>query len=50
MLDDDTYLSGEGCYNLFSLRRDTAAATDFERFTLETIGEYHIVAFTNTTA
>jgi hypothetical protein len=35
ILDDDTYLGAENSYNLFTVRKNSAAATDEERARLE---------------
>ena len=35
VLDDDTYLGAEHCYNLFTLRKNSEAACDEDRHRLE---------------
>ena len=47
ILDDDTYLGAENNFNLFTLRRQSDAATDEERSRLEVVGEYHVGEFVN---
>mmetsp|Transcript_12957 Transcript_12957/g.36428 ORF Transcript_12957/g.36428 Transcript_12957/m.36428 type:complete len:1117 (+) Transcript_12957:258-3608(+) len=42
ILDDDTYLGGENSYNIFSVRKNSDAATDEERMRLEPVGEMHV--------
>lgn len=43
ILDDDTYLGADNCFNLFTLRKKNGdTATDEERSPLEAVGEYHI--------
>eukprot|EP00252_Welwitschia_mirabilis_P019638 TRINITY_DN4603_c0_g1_i1.p1 TRINITY_DN4603_c0_g1~~TRINITY_DN4603_c0_g1_i1.p1 ORF type:complete len:1092 (+),score=216.35 TRINITY_DN4603_c0_g1_i1:257-3532(+) len=47
-LDDDIYIGAENNYNLFTLRKNSDAATDEERGKLEIVGEYHLGEFVNT--
>ena len=47
ILDDDTYLGAENSFNLFTVRKNTDAATDEERSRLEVTGEYHLGEFVN---
>ncbi|KAL0699191.1 hypothetical protein Bca4012_055313 [Brassica carinata] len=47
ILDDDTYLGADNCYNLFTVKRHSEAATDEERCRMEVVGEYHIGEFVN---
>ena len=47
ILDDETYLGAENNFNLFTLRRQSDAATDEERSRLEVVGEYHVGEFVN---
>ena len=47
ILDDDTYLGAENNFNLFTLRKQSDAATDEERSRLEIVGEYHVGEFVN---
>ena len=46
-LDDDTFLGAENHCNLFTARKRADAATDDERKTLETVGEFHLGEFVN---
>eukprot|EP00271_Cylindrocystis_brebissonii_P010251 TRINITY_DN26392_c0_g1_i1.p1 TRINITY_DN26392_c0_g1~~TRINITY_DN26392_c0_g1_i1.p1 ORF type:complete len:1092 (+),score=241.19 TRINITY_DN26392_c0_g1_i1:211-3486(+) len=47
ILDDDTYLGAENSFNLFTVRKNSDAATDEERSRLEVIGEFHLGEFIN---
>eukprot|EP00850_Spirogloea_muscicola_P009452 SM000053S17409 [mRNA] locus=s53:248703:257116:+ [translate_table: standard] len=47
ILDDDTYLGAENNFNLFTVRKNSDAATDEERSRLEVVGEYHLGEFVN---
>ena len=47
ILDDDTYLGAENSFNLFTVRKNSDAATDEERSRLEVVGEYHLGEFVN---
>ncbi|KAL2629921.1 hypothetical protein R1flu_014607 [Riccia fluitans] len=47
ILDDDTYLGAENSFNLFTVRKNSDAATDEERGRLEIVGEYHLGEFVN---
>jgi DNA damage-binding protein 1 len=42
ILDDDTYIGAENWYNLFTVRKNSDAATDEERARLEVVGEFHL--------
>ncbi|CAA6668092.1 unnamed protein product [Spirodela intermedia] len=47
ILDDDVYLGAENNFNLFTVRRNSDAATDEERGHLEVVGEFHLGEFVN---
>uniref|UniRef100_A0A1D1YWE8 DNA damage-binding protein 1 n=2 Tax=Anthurium amnicola TaxID=1678845 RepID=A0A1D1YWE8_9ARAE len=47
ILDDDIYLGSENNFNLFTVRKNSDAATDEERGRLEVVGEYHLGEFIN---
>lgn len=47
VLDDDTYIGAENSYNLFTVKRNSDAATDEERARLELCGAYHLGEFVN---
>ncbi|XP_072969615.1 DNA damage-binding protein 1 [Typha angustifolia] len=47
ILDDDIYLGAENNFNLFTVRKNSDAATDEERGRLEVVGEYHLGEFVN---
>mmetsp|Transcript_63382 Transcript_63382/g.200458 ORF Transcript_63382/g.200458 Transcript_63382/m.200458 type:complete len:1099 (-) Transcript_63382:192-3488(-) len=47
VLDDDTFLGAENSFNLFTVRKNSDAATDEERGRLEVVGEYHLGEFVN---
>ncbi|KAG2617083.1 hypothetical protein PVAP13_3NG178222 [Panicum virgatum] len=47
MLDDEAYIGAENGYNLFTVRKNSDAATDDERARLEVVGEYHLGEFVN---
>ncbi|WVZ99800.1 hypothetical protein U9M48_045048 [Paspalum notatum var. saurae] len=47
MLDDEVYIGAENSYNLFTVRKNSDAATDDERARLEVVGEYHLGEFVN---
>lgn len=47
ILDDDTYIGSETDFNLFTVQRNSGAASDEERGRLETVGEYHLGEFVN---
>lgn len=47
ILDDDIYLGAENNFNLFTVRKNSDAATDEERGKLEVVGEYHLGEFVN---
>jgi len=42
ILDDDTYIGAETYYNLFTVRKNSEAATDEDRARLEVVGEFHL--------
>jgi len=46
-LDDDHYIGAENAFNLFTVKRNSEAATDDERSKLEIFGQYHIGEFIN---
>ncbi|KAM0860241.1 hypothetical protein ACQ4PT_046665 [Festuca glaucescens] len=45
MINDDIYVGAENSYNLFTVRKNSDAATDEERGRLEVVGEYHLGEF-----
>eukprot|EP00250_Pteridium_aquilinum_P005894 c15914_g1_i1 orf=464-3730(-) len=47
ILDDDIYLGAENSFNLFTVRKNSDAASDEERGKLEVVGEYHLGEFVN---
>lgn len=47
ILDDDTYIGSETDFNLFTVQRNSGAASDEERSRLETVGEFHLGEFVN---
>nr|CCA20849.1 predicted protein putative [Albugo laibachii Nc14] len=47
IIDDDNYVGSETDFNLFTVQRNSGAASDEERGRLETIGEYHLGEFVN---
>ncbi|KAK1280307.1 DNA damage-binding protein 1 [Acorus gramineus] len=47
ILDDDVFVGAENNYNLFTVRKNSEAATDEERGRLEVVGEYHLGEFVN---
>lgn len=47
ILDDDTYLGADNCFNLFTVKKNTEATTDDERSRMEVVGEYHVGEFVN---
>eukprot|EP00736_Rhodelphis_marinus_P012711 Rmarinus@m.8546 len=47
ILDYDTIIGAEHCFNLFTARKNLEAVTDEERTHLETSGEYHLGSFVN---
>ncbi|KAJ4810268.1 DNA damage-binding protein 1 [Rhynchospora pubera] len=47
ILDDDVYLGAENNFNLFTVRKNSDAATDEERGRLEVVGEFHLGEFIN---
>lgn len=48
MIDDDNVLASENFFNLFTVHKNTDAATDEERMRLEVTGEYHLGDLVNT--
>jgi len=42
VLDDDTYIGAENSFNLFTVKRNSDAATDEERSRLEVCGQFHL--------
>jgi len=46
-LDDDTFLVAENSFNLFTVKKNSDAATDEERAKLEICGQYHLGEFVN---
>ncbi|CAH2078400.1 unnamed protein product [Thlaspi arvense] len=47
ILDDDTYLGADNCFNLFTVKKNSEAATDEERSRMKVVGAYHIGEFVN---
>lgn len=47
ILDDDVFIGAENNYNLFTVRKNSDAASDEERGRLEVVGEYHLGEFVN---
>ncbi|XP_074558641.1 DNA damage-binding protein 1a [Curcuma longa] len=47
ILDDDVFVGAENNYNLFTVRKNSDAASDEERGRLEVVGEYHLGEFVN---
>jgi len=47
VLDDDTYIGAENSFNLFTVKRNSDAATDEERSRLEVCGMFHLGEFVN---
>ncbi|CAH0488401.1 unnamed protein product [Peronospora farinosa] len=47
IIDDDTYIGSETDFNLFTVQRNSGAASDEERGRLETVGEFHLGEFVN---
>jgi len=47
IIDDDIFLGSENFYNLFSVKRNSDAATDEERSRLENCGRFHLGEFVN---
>ncbi|GBG61192.1 hypothetical protein CBR_g19725 [Chara braunii] len=47
ILDDDIYLGAENSFNLFTVRKNSDAASDEERGRLELVGDYHLGEFVN---
>ncbi|DAZ92907.1 TPA: LOW QUALITY PROTEIN: hypothetical protein N0F65_013069, partial [Lagenidium giganteum] len=47
IIDTDTYIGSESDFNLFTVQRNSGAASDEERGRLETVGEYHVGEYIN---
>ncbi|XP_056168416.1 DNA damage-binding protein 1a-like [Syzygium oleosum] len=47
ILNDDTYLGAKNNFNLFTVRKSSEDAADWDRGSLEWIGEYHLGEFVN---
>ncbi|VVB12240.1 unnamed protein product [Arabis nemorensis] len=47
ILDDDTYLGADSCYNLFTVKKNSEGPTEEERASMEVVGEYHLGEFVN---
>ncbi|KAI9993806.1 hypothetical protein PInf_016327 [Phytophthora infestans] len=47
IVDDDTYIGSETDFNLFTVQRNSGAASDEERGRLESVGEFHLGEFVN---
>eukprot|EP00644_Phytophthora_capsici_P007270 jgi/Phyca11/546802/estExt2_Genewise1Plus.C_PHYCAscaffold_220420 len=47
IIDDDTYIGSETDFNLFTVQRNSGAASDEERGRLDTVGEFHLGEFVN---
>lgn len=47
ILDDDTYLGADNCFNLFTVKKNSEGATDEERSRMEVAGEYHLGEYVN---
>eukprot|EP01114_Cavostelium_apophysatum_P022802 TRINITY_DN8377_c0_g1_i1.p1 TRINITY_DN8377_c0_g1~~TRINITY_DN8377_c0_g1_i1.p1 ORF type:complete len:965 (-),score=280.18 TRINITY_DN8377_c0_g1_i1:487-3381(-) len=45
VIDDDTFIGAENSFNIFTVRRNSGAATDEERSSLEVTGQYHLGEF-----
>jgi len=46
-LDDDHFIGAENSFNLFTVKRNSEAATEDERSKLEICGQYHLGEFVN---
>ncbi|XP_012275586.1 DNA damage-binding protein 1 [Orussus abietinus] len=42
ILDDDTFLGAENCFNLFVCQKDSAAASEDERQQMQEVGQFHL--------
>ncbi|KAF7990593.1 hypothetical protein HCN44_000398 [Aphidius gifuensis] len=42
ILDDDTFLGAENCFNLFVCQKDSAAASEEDRQQMQEIGQFHL--------
>ncbi|XP_060805090.1 DNA damage-binding protein 1 [Amyelois transitella] len=42
ILDDDTFLGAENCFNLFVCQKDSAATTDEDRQLMSYMGQFHL--------
>ena len=47
ILDDDTYIGAENHLNLFTVQKNSEAATEEARHMLKVVGEYHLGEFVN---
>ncbi|CAA7054607.1 unnamed protein product [Microthlaspi erraticum] len=47
ILDDDTYLGADNCFNLFTVKKNCESTADEERSPMEVVGEYHVGEFVN---
>eukprot|EP00958_Prasinococcus_capsulatus_P013243 scaffold1343_cov369-Prasinococcus_capsulatus_cf.AAC.10 len=47
VIDDDTFIGAENSFNIFTVRKNSDAATDDERARLDVVGEYHVGEFIN---
>ncbi|XP_050465445.1 DNA damage-binding protein 1 [Cataglyphis hispanica] len=42
ILDDDTFLGAENCFNLFICQKDSAATSEDERQQMQEVGQFHL--------
>ena len=42
IIDDDTFLGAENCFNLFTCQKDSGATNDEDRQHLQQAGRYHL--------
>ncbi|OXU25996.1 hypothetical protein TSAR_009174 [Trichomalopsis sarcophagae] len=42
ILDDDTFLGAENCFNLFVCQKDSAATSEEERQQMQEVGQFHL--------
>ena len=42
IIDDDTFLGAENCYNVFTCQKDSGATNDEDRQHLQQVGRYHV--------
>jgi len=47
ILDDESFLGAESFFNIFTLKRNSGAATDEDRATLDTVGQFHLGEYVN---